>query len=274
MPRHIEDDPSGDESSENDHDGGSEDDESENASGSSQQYESEEGSEEGDEEDDEEEEGGSDEEDEDDEEEDEEDDEEDEEEEDSDEESGEESEKFQDEDQFQHNSNIAVSDRDVEKGMYGDDPLRSPQDENANRKKKIMILGAVFVFLLIIGIVLGAVVFKKDDDKATPAAMAAPVAPTASPVTMSPVPTNTPSVGPTPLPNEFILDVVADTFVQVGTSTSQATSETLLVQNGRFTELHTVQLPSCYSSIVTNSHVPFFASSYYYYYYYYYRQWG
>jgi hypothetical protein len=270
MPRHIEDDPSGDESSENDHDGGSEDDESENASGSSQQYESEEGSEEGDEEDDEEEEGGSDEEDEDDEEEDEEDDEEDEEE-DSDEESGEESEKFQDEDQFQHNSNIAVSDRDVEKGMYGDDPLRSPQDENASRKKKIMILGAVFVFLLIIGIVLGAVVFKKDDDKATPAAMAAPVAPTASPVTMSPVPTNTPSVGPTPLPNEFILDVVADTFVQVGTSTSQATSETLLVQNGRFTELHTVQLPSCYSSIVTNSHVPFFAS---YYYYYYYRQWG
>jgi hypothetical protein len=103
----------------------------------------------------------------------------------------------------------------------------------------VIILCACFVALSIIGIVLGIVVFKKDDDEPTPAAVAAPtsaaptVAPTASLAPTTPVPSRTPSVVPTPLPNEFIFNVVADTFVQVGTSTSQATSETLLVQNGR-----------------------------------------
>eukprot|EP00980_Cylindrotheca_fusiformis_P019731 scaffold6898_cov123-Cylindrotheca_fusiformis.AAC.8 len=151
---------------------------------------------------------------------------------------------FRDEhNQYQHNSNIATY--DVEKSRYGDDPLSpigndDPEAEKARRRKVVIILSACLMAVTVIGIALGIAVFggSKDDGEASPSPTTSPpttmspTTPAPTPAPTTPEPTVTASNAPTPVPYEFVFDVVADTFIQVGNDTSQATSDILLVENG------------------------------------------
>ena len=89
-------------------------------------------------------------------------------------------------------------DEDVESG-------NTPKAASENSKKYVTAgIGCCCIILAIVGIILGTVVFKKDDNPAPPTV--APVAPTFAPVSPTPAPVApslAPTIAPTAYPDEF-----------------------------------------------------------------------